>query len=369
MSFKWRVEEVMNCTLGLNRSRFGRCFGSSFEFSYEGWWFANFTIGATSGLEILVDTGSSDVLLNPGKYKPSPASQTMNSNFTIEFGSTNPDGSGFENVTGPIFKDLVSLDGTGLFVASQALGAATLDFCPFDGIIGLADDIPMFPDSLNSTTWFATLCHQGSLDECRFGLALETDGTGEQYLGKIEHDRFEGDLSVTSVYYDFEYEAYVQWFAMGDLAANGEVVGRDSVFIFDSGTSVIIGPVDGVQAMFDAAGIQSVLTPNQTTDTFPELTGYYPCDNPPNFGFGLPSITNATSAKQHHNQTISHQSTIFEILPEALKFNSTGNNCTASIFGNDEFGNGFWLIGQTFFQGRYIDHDISGLTMGFANLK
>jgi hypothetical protein len=101
--------------------------------------------------------------------------------------------------------------------------------------------------------------------------------------------------------------------------------------------------------MFDDAGIQSAITPNSTADSFPTLTGYYPCDNPPNLGFGFPSITNATSAKKMDNDTISHQSTIFEILPEALAFNNTGNNCTASIFGTDQFRNGFWLVGQSEF--------------------
>jgi hypothetical protein len=109
-------------------------------------------------------------------------------------------------VTGPIFEDLVQLDGTGLFVAEQALGAATSVFCPFDGLIELSGTIPMFGDVLNSTAWFHNLCDQVSLDECRFGLALETDGTGEQYLGKFEHGHFDGDLSITSVDYDYDFD-------------------------------------------------------------------------------------------------------------------------------------------------------------------
>jgi pepsin A len=96
--------------------------------------------------------------------------------------------------------------------------------------------------------------------------------------------------------------------------------------------------------MFDATGVQSVLTPNTTADTYPLLTGYYPCDKPPELGFGFPSITNATTAKQEHNSTISHYSTIYDMLPEALAFATNGNNCTASIFGSDEYGG--WLIGQ-----------------------
>jgi hypothetical protein len=61
---------------------------------------------------------------------------------------------------------------------------------------------------------------------------LETEGTGEQYLGKAKHDRFEGDLSTTSVYYDYEFDAYVAWLAMGDVAVNGAVAERDAVIIF-----------------------------------------------------------------------------------------------------------------------------------------
>lgn len=111
--------------------------------------------------------------------------------------------------------------------------------------------------------------------------------------------------------------------------------------------------MDDVQAMFDAAGVQSVLAPNTTADTYPLLTGYYPCDCPPELGFGFPSITNATTAKQEHNSTISHDSTIYNVLPEALAFATNGNNCTSSIFGSNEYGS--WLIGQ----GKFLFNDAS----------
>lgn len=93
----------------------------------------------------------------------------------------------------------------------------------------------------NSTPWFHSLCDQGSLDECRFGLALETNGTGEQYLGKVEHDRLEASLSVISLFYESYYESYFEWAAFGDIAANGKIVSRDAVIQFDSGTTVIFG--------------------------------------------------------------------------------------------------------------------------------
>jgi hypothetical protein len=81
-----------------------------------------------------------------------------------------------------------------------------------------------------------------------------------------------------------------------------------------------------------------------TADTYSLLTGYYPCDKPPNLGFGFPSITNATTAREEHNRTISHHNIIFDMLPEALAFITTENNCTASIYGSDEYP-GF-LVGQ-----------------------
>jgi pepsin A len=47
---------------------------------------------------MLIDTGSTDVYLNPGVYKPSKNSVDTHTNFTITFATTNPDGSGTETV-------------------------------------------------------------------------------------------------------------------------------------------------------------------------------------------------------------------------------------------------------------------------------
>jgi cathepsin D len=122
-------------------------------------------------------------------------------------------------------------------VLGEAAVPTTPSF-PFDGLIGFGSPLS---DVLNSTPWFHSLCDQGSLDECRFGLALETDGTGEQYLGKVEHDRFEKPLSLTSLYYDALNNTYFEWAIFGDIAAKGKVIARDALIQFDSGTTVIFG--------------------------------------------------------------------------------------------------------------------------------
>jgi hypothetical protein len=105
------------------------------------------------------------------------------------------------------------------------------------------------------------------------------------------------------------------------------------------------------------------MTPNTMADTYPVLTGYYTCDNPPELGFGFPSITNATTAKEEHNSTTSHHSALYEMLPKALAFATTGNNCTASIYGTDEYSG--WLMGQ----GQFVSSEnvyISSFELTFA---
>jgi cathepsin D len=65
----------------------------------KGFWFANFTVGAKNDLVILIDTGSSDLLFNPGVYAPSSSSVNLHKTFSISFATTNPDGSGTETVS------------------------------------------------------------------------------------------------------------------------------------------------------------------------------------------------------------------------------------------------------------------------------
>jgi pepsin A len=64
----------------------------------QDFWFANFDIGNSQNVSILIDTGSPDLLLNPGFYEPTNNSVSTGRNFTISFLTTNPDGSGSETV-------------------------------------------------------------------------------------------------------------------------------------------------------------------------------------------------------------------------------------------------------------------------------
>ena len=62
----------------------------------------------------------------------------------------------------------------------------------------------------------------------------------------------------------------------------------------------------------------------------------------------------------------SKTSTVFNIEPSAFdEADDGGGNCTAIIAGIDL---GVWIVGQAFFQGKYVDHNVDGKSMGFAQL-
>jgi hypothetical protein len=60
----------------------------------EGFWFADFTVGASKNLSLLVDTGSADVGLNTGHYKPSSRSIDLNTIGQGSYGTTQNNGCG-----------------------------------------------------------------------------------------------------------------------------------------------------------------------------------------------------------------------------------------------------------------------------------
>ena len=104
-----------------------------------------------------------------------------------------------------------------------------------------------------------------------------------------------------------------------------------------------------VRAVFKNLGIQAV--EQNIPGCSSTLFGYYPCNSPPKVAFHLGDSTVA-----------------FEIVPEAFKMVDNGNNnCTATITGQD-LGAGSWMVGQSWFQGKYVDHDVTGQRIGVALL-
>lgn len=121
--------------------------------------------------------------------------------------------------------------GFGSLITNQTFGSATSDSpIPDDGVVGLSSQISQFP---NTTSFFQTLCNQQIVSQCRFGLALTSNGSGTQVLGDLDPSLYSGNLTVAPIIY--------QWFLTGDLAINGKIIAQDLLIEMDSGTATIIG--------------------------------------------------------------------------------------------------------------------------------
>ena len=57
--------------------------------------------------------------------------------------------------------------------------------------------------------------------------------------------------------------------------------------------------------------------------------------------------------------------------PESNVLNRTadGRVCTANVLGTSTLDAPQWLIGQTWFQGRYVQHNLDAKTIAFADQK
>lgn len=65
------------------------------------YWFGNFSVGDSGPLKLLIDTGSTDCLVNPGLYKTSKHEKPYSGHkkFTITYEGVNRAGFGFETVS------------------------------------------------------------------------------------------------------------------------------------------------------------------------------------------------------------------------------------------------------------------------------
>ena len=113
----------------------------------------------------------------------------------------------------------------------------------------------------------------------------------------------------------------------------------------------VVGPIAHVRALFSHLGIQAVERHLPGCHTV--LYGYYQCDSPPHVGFKVGG-------------------TNFEIEPSAFRLaHNGGNNCTAIITGKPSIPKtkDVWVVGQAWFQGKYVDLNDEGKSVGVAHLK
>ncbi|KAJ3473649.1 hypothetical protein NLG97_g10201 [Lecanicillium saksenae] len=196
----------------------------------QGFWFSHFTVGASKDLEILIDTGSSDAIMNPGIYQGSSSSKDTGRGFHIAYATTNPDGSGSLEASGQVYTDVITQLGANLTVSNQAIGAirdptspATF---PHDGLIGYAGEQGA---ALNASPFIFSLCESHTLSACRFGLSLRTDGTGQLHYGAVADTEFSGNLTNVKIN---DY-----WAVSGGVTVNGKAVSSGLNIVTDSGAT------------------------------------------------------------------------------------------------------------------------------------
>jgi hypothetical protein len=179
-------------------------------------------------------------------------------------------------VSGWVEKDVVNVGGLtynqtfAMVDDASGLGAAFI-IGQFDGILGLAfksisvDSIPPF---------FQELVQSGVLDDNVFAFYLDSDGqSGELELGGVDPAHFSGSLQKVPLSSDTYWEV-----VLDNIQLNGYGnVTNVTKAVFDTGTSLLAGPVSEVAAIAKLVGATLFLNGEYTVDctkipTMPDLS-------------------------------------------------------------------------------------------------
>jgi len=305
-------------------------------------WAGNLTVGTPPvSFAIDFDTGSSDLVLpetacGPNdtqsvKYHPdaSSSSHDLGKNFTLKYGDNS-------TTSGEQYTDTVQI--SGMTATNQTLGAATT--CSdgfledFDGLAGLGfQKISRY----NASSLFQTLVNQGQADEPVFAFKLAKEGS-ELFLGGTNKKLYKG----TPTYVPVTVEGYWQ-VQMAAISVAGKDILTNVTSIIDSGTTVVVGDVQGVSDLY------SNITGSKPV---PENPGYYsfPCND-------VPQVSLTFGDKQ------------VIISPETFSLGTVedgSSDCVGGVVGMDNIPG--WIIGDVFMRNVYTIFDLGQKRVGFADL-
>ncbi|PIL35123.1 hypothetical protein GSI_02912 [Ganoderma sinense ZZ0214-1] len=314
-----------------------------------------FAVGQQN-FKLTVDTGSFAVLIAEGLYKPTPASNSTNQGEFIQFNGASQDGTAPASEAITFVHDDVTYDGVNLkgFLVGNITDG---DPIPGDGVLGLsppASDItdPYDPTFLAGQSLLQAICDQEQISPCEFGVGLEKDGTGTLVFGPLARGKIRGNLTTLPT---LSHDA---WWVTNKTAAGSPILVIDGKQvahiepIFDSGTPNVIGPLETVRSALQSVGYALVeRTDSQNITT---VFGTYDCTRKPaRFGFSFPPSTDV-----HY----------IDLGANVLNRTADGKTCTANILGTSTLDAPIWQIGQTWFQGRWVQHNLNASTVAFADL-
>ncbi|KAK0548817.1 hypothetical protein OC846_004329 [Tilletia horrida] len=268
------------------------------------------------------DTGSADCLVGPGAYSPGYSAQDTGKQFSTSYG----DGT---TASGEVYLDTLSI--AGLSADSAAIGLAQQTFLQSgensDGICGMS--LPALA-TFDQPPYFYSLKNAGAVDSGVFAFALSS-GSSTLTLGGLDSDLYSGDVV---------YSGLSSSQGFWQISGTGAGYSSDG-FIIDSGTSLIVAPVNVAEQMFSNLGA------NPTTQQGTTY-GSYDCNNPPNveFEFGGKTISLTSSAV-------------------TIGANGDGT-CLLSIVGQDIGIDGV-VTGDPLFESSYIAFNTDDNSVGFAD--
>lgn len=276
---------------------------------------------------------------------------------------------------------------TNLFLSkatNQTFGAATSYSAGFsfpgwvpDGLLGLG-----FPSisGYGATPVFHTLVAEDVLPSNSFGLCPT-----ELYIGGTNSQHYQGDFTYVKVTQEvrscldlkliafYMFQGYWQT-NIDALYLSGQKIASTIPTIIDSGTAMILGDNQTVQAFYDQIPGSSLIGSgyySSTEDFALPLT-----ETPLIFSLPVPCTFDSDIAFQFG-------STRFVIPPKTFNFgtySSDTNACVGAFVANDDLGEsymlhrhipissqiGLWVLGVAFLETVYVEFDVGNKRIGFA---
>jgi hypothetical protein len=292
-------------------------------------------------VQVVYDTGSSNLWVpNPdccgflsrhSFYKNSKSSSyTANgTKFAIQYGSG--------PVAGVYSQDSISIGGvvTDDYLFAEVNDVSGLGVAytlgKFDGICGMGWD-SISVDGVQTPV--QALVASGQLAEPVFAFFMGDNSAGELTLGSVNSAHYSGEFSYVPLLDKSYWEI-----TLDSLALDGQQVGSTTKAIVDSGTSLMAGPTEDVQAIASSLGLTSILGKEYIVD-----------------------------CSKQYKLTYTLGGKAYDLDQDAMVVSNSGGQCLFGMMAIDIPAprGPLWILGDVFMRQYYTKFDVGGERLGFA---
>lgn len=273
----------------------------------------------------------------------------LNRNFQIIYGSGNV--SGYYG-DAPVTVGGATLDSftVGLATEVNINGYSSSDFA---GLLGLA--WPMGRDRAFVESLIPTLYQQGKIGQNLFAMYLTPDGSGgEMSIGEIDTTKFEGSICWLPLIQEAWWTIAVTSISVGSLS----VATDTTTGIVDSGTTLMIGPDDEIDAMISTIQAQTQASTYYDSQVDMYYLSCAQVGSLPTFNFTLMGAD--------------YKEYFFILSGEAYVLNTISNNpnrCYIAMSKSGSLSGGSpvdWILGDPFMRAFYSVYDYEQTRLGLA---